>query len=260
MDKMIRVYQCEDTVDGILSAIYDAGISGYGHEYIRIEPQSPGYTTNRTLFSEYITVQTDSGKKDSVIKAVRSKISWKAYAFMMNALASDFSDRGDVVYRFVAYGFTMGKQVCEALQLPCVKRIFAINRAVQNEAHYFNEFLRFQEVAQEPSLLLGVIEPRHHVIPNLMQHFEERFISEWFIIYDKTHQEAAFHQADGSWELRLLTGQEAKKLEELTEKQEEYADLWKTFFDHIAIVERKNQKLQTNMMPLHYRKYMTEFH
>ena len=42
MDKMIRVYQCEDTVDGILSAIYDAGISGYGHEYIRIEPQSPG--------------------------------------------------------------------------------------------------------------------------------------------------------------------------------------------------------------------------
>ena len=51
-----------------------------------------------------------------------------------------------------------------------------------------------------------------------------------------------------------------KKLEELTEKQEEYADLWKTFFDHIAIVERKNQKLQTNMLPLHYRKYMTEFH
>jgi len=62
---------------------------------------------------------------------------------MMNALASDFSDRGDVVYRFVAYGFTMGKQVCEALQLPCVKRIFAINRAVQNEAHYFNEFFAF---------------------------------------------------------------------------------------------------------------------
>ena len=93
-----------------------------------------------------------------------------------------------------------------------------------------------------------------------MQHFGERFISEWFIIYDKTHQEAAFHQADGSWELRLLTGQEAKKLEELTEKQEEYADLWKTFFDHIAIVERKNQKLQTNMLPLHYRKYVTEFH
>ena len=29
MDKMIRVYQCEDTVDGILSAIYDAGISGW---------------------------------------------------------------------------------------------------------------------------------------------------------------------------------------------------------------------------------------
>lgn len=259
MDKVTRVYQCEGSVDGILSAIYDAGISGYGHKYIRIEPQGLGNITNRMLFSEYITVQTDPKKKESVIKAVRSKISWKAYAFMMNALASDFPDRGDAVYQFVAYGFTMGKQVCEALQLPCVKRVFAINRAVQNEAHYFNEFLRFQEVAKNPSLLLGVIEPRHHIIPILMQHFGERFISEWFIIYDKTHQEAAFHQADGSWELRLLTEQEAQKLEELTQEKEEYADLWKTFFEHITIVERKNQKLQTNMLPLHYRKHMTEF-
>ena len=49
MDKMIRVYQCEDTVDGILSAIYDAGISGYGHEYIRIEPRIELFFRNTSL-------------------------------------------------------------------------------------------------------------------------------------------------------------------------------------------------------------------
>lgn len=59
--------------------------------------------------------------------------------------------------------------------------------------------------------------------------------------------------------MRLLTQEEAKKLEELSEQQEEYVDLWKTFFDKIVIKERINKKLQTNMLPLRYRKHMTEF-
>lgn len=259
MDKPTRIYQCEDTTDGILSAVYDAGLSGYGHQFIRIQPRIENQAENYELFAEYISVETDAKKTQSVIDAVRQKISWKAYSFMMNAVVSAFPDRGDVIYQFVTYGFTMGAKVCSALQIPCVERIFAINRAVQNETHYFREFLRFQEVQKEPSLLLAVIEPKHRIIPMLTEHFADRFMGEWFIIYDKTHLEASFHQKDGDWEVRILTQEEAQKLEELTEQREDYVDLWKTFFHHIAIVERTNKKLQTNMLPLHYRKHMTEF-
>ena len=42
-------------------------------------------------------------------------------------------------------------------------------------------------------------------------------------------------------------------------KSDGYRDLWKTFYQAIAIEERKNPKLQRNMMPLRYREYMTEF-
>ena len=38
-----------------------------------------------------------------------------------------------------------------------------------------------------------------------------------------------------------------------------YAELWKTFFASIAIEERRNPKCQRNMLPLRYRKYITEF-
>ena len=130
---------------------------------------------------------------------------------------------------------------------------------MQNETHFFREFLRFQEVQKDPSLLLAVIEPKNRIIPLLTEHFADRFIEEWFIIYDKTHLEASFHQKDGTWEVRLLTEKEALKLEELTEQKEDYVDLWKTFFRQIAIAERTNKKLQTSMLPLHYRKHMTEF-
>lgn len=37
-NRPLRIYQCEDTQDGILTAVYEAGISGYGHKYIRIAP------------------------------------------------------------------------------------------------------------------------------------------------------------------------------------------------------------------------------
>ena len=259
MDKPIRIYQCEDTVNGILSAVYDAGISGYGHRYIRIQPQAEGVAQNLELFSEYVSVETSVDKAESVVDAVRHKISEKAYRFMMYAAASCYEDRGDAIYQFVTYGFSMGASVCNALQIPWVKRIFEINRAVGNEAHYFHEFLRFQEVHREPSLLLAIIEPKNRIIPMVTEHFADRFMEEWFIIYDKTHQEASFHQRNGSWEVRLLTKEEAERLEELTEQGRDYVDLWKTFFQSIAIVERTNEKLQRNMLPLHYRKHMTEF-
>lgn len=259
MDKPIRVYQCEDTTNGILSAVYEAGLSGYGHQFIRIQPQIEGQMENFALFTEYVTVEADEEKAVRVIDAVREKISYKAYSFMMSAVVSHYSDKGDAIYQFVTYGFTMGGKVCDALQIPCVKRIFEINRAVLNEAHFMEEFLRFQEVQREPALLLAVVEPRNKILPFITGHFADRFPEEWFIIYDKMHREASFHYRDSRWEVRLLTEAEAKKLEELSEQQEDYVDLWKAFFHSIAVEERKNPKLQRNMFPLHYRKHVTEF-
>ena len=78
MDKPTRIYQCNNTVDGIFSAVYDAGLSGYGHRFIRIQPIQAGQNENYELFAEYVQVETDSKKTKSVIDAVRQKISEKA--------------------------------------------------------------------------------------------------------------------------------------------------------------------------------------
>lgn len=259
MEKPTRIYQCENSTDGILSAIYDAGLSGYGHRYIRIQPLIEGESENIELFSEYILVETDVEKAVKVIEAVQRKISMQAYIFMMYTISSCYPDRGDAAYQFITYGFSIGAKICGALQIPCVSRVFEIKRSVSNESHYFREFLRFQEVQKNPSLLLAVVEPKHRILPMLTRHFSDRFMGEHFIIYDKTHGEASFHYGDANWEVRFLTKEEERRLEELTEQREEYVDLWKTFFDNIAIVERTNKKLQRNMLPLHYRKHMTEF-
>ena len=43
------------------------------------------------------------------------------------------------------------------------------------------------------------------------------------------------------------------------EKEAQYRRLWKTFFDTIAIRERRNPRCQRSNMPLRYRSTMTEF-
>lgn len=259
MDKAFRIYQCGDSVEAVLSAVYDAGLSAYGHEFIRIEIQRDGEAVNIELFSDYFTVESDPEKAERVIEAVKNKISKKAYSYMMYAALSDFADRGDAIYQFLTYGFTMGAKVCDAMQIPWVQRIFEIKRAVANEAHFFREFLRFQEIQEEPSVLLAICEPKHRVVTLLLEYFADRLPSEYFVILDQSHQEAAFHAAGGKQEVYLLREQEAERLLELSEQREEYVDLWKAFFEHIAIAERKNKELQRNLMPLHYRKHMTEF-
>jgi probable DNA metabolism protein len=45
----------------------------------------------------------------------------------------------------------------------------------------------------------------------------------------------------------------------LKNDSDEYQDLWKIFFENIAIKERINPKLQRNNLPLRFRKDMTEF-
>lgn len=257
--KPTRIYQCEDTQDGILTAVYDAGKSGYGHDHIKLQVQGSGYQENYELFSEYISVVTDEEKAEKVRRTVRKEISREAYDHVMCGIHCNALDKADVIYHFIVYGFALGAKVTGALQIPWVQRIFELQRRFLNEAHYFQEFTRFQELQLTKPVLYAVIEPKNQVLSAIMPHFADRLNPEWFLIYDKTHGEAAFHDPSGDWYIRKLEQEECRQLEELGQNDEEYADLWRAFFDTIGIQERENAKLQRSNLPLQYRKHMTEF-
>ena len=258
-DKRVRIYRCADDEVGIFSAIYEAGISGYGHKYIKIQPQSADYMYSMELFADYIDVESSIKKMNSVLDAIKEKISHEAYEYVMKAIVSGDAGRGDVIYQFITYGFTLGAKVVMAVQFQEVADMFTLVRSVQNEAYRYIEVLRFKEVIHKPPLLLSVIEPKHDIVAHLANHFADRFNSEWFIIYDARHHKAVFHEAGGKWEVRLLSENEEQRLKELNETEEEDSDLWKVFFENIAVKERENKKLQTGNLPLRFREHMTEF-
>ncbi len=257
--KDTRVYLCEDTTVGIFTAVYDAGRSRYGHDNIRLQVRVDGQAENMELFSEYVEVAPDEEKAEKVLRSVREKISGKVYRQILRVSGSCAADKADVIYHYIVYGFAMGDRVRDALQIPCVRRLFEINRHVANEARYWREFLRFQELPWEQPVLFAVFEPDNYVLPMVTEHFADRLNPEWFIIYDKHYAEAAFHSPGREWYLRRLEPAECERMDELEKTEEAYAGLWKIFFESVSIQERTNPALQRNNLPLHYRKHMPEF-
>ena len=49
-----------------------------------------------------------------------------------------------------------------------------------------------------------------------------------------------------------------KKAPEASLQEKQFRQLWKEYFDHIAIMERKNTRCQNNFIPDRYRKHLTE--
>ena len=143
--KPIRVYRCPDTIDGMLTGIYEAGISRYGHDHIRLEVILPDCVSEMQLFSEYIEITEDAKKAAAAADSIINKISPAIYSNIIHVLLSAVPDKADIAYHFLVYAFHMGPAVMSALQIPWVKQVFEISRAVVNESHSFREFLRFSQ-------------------------------------------------------------------------------------------------------------------
>lgn len=246
------IYVCGEDLESILTAVYDAWASRKGHSRVKLEVENQ---KTPELFAVYVPVKPDPEKARKVMRAIQKKISVRAWQMVYRAALSREESRADDIYRFLVGGFYFGPRVLGMLAEPAVCRLMELNRAVGNEAHYFREFLRFEE--REHRVLLGKIRPKNQVLSLIMPHFADRLPKENFLILDMGRQTAGLHPAGEKWYLASLASERVEDL--LRRKEDGYQDLWKTFFQAIAVEERKNPQLQRNQMPLRYREYATEF-
>lgn len=252
-----KIFVCEDSIDGIFTAIYDAWSSRYGHANIQIELQAEDGSKNLELFSEYIQVKNDSEKAAKVESSIKNKISHEAYEYVFTASCSNDKEKGDYIYRFLILGFSIGESVINYLGNDIVSKIFDMNRNVNNEVHHYLGFVRFHEI--ENNILYSKIYPKNDVLRHIAPHFADRLNPENFIIYDEKRKTAIFHRSGLPWVYTYADNLNFNKLDQVSEQESEFQKLWKTFFESIAIKERKNYKLQRNNLPIRFRNDMLEF-
>ena len=247
-------YTCERTWEAMLSCIYTAWGGKKGHQNIRLllEP-----IEQYTLFDEYIHVDEDWDKVNRVMDAVNLKISprfFQELAFTSMAYEEDVLDN---IYRCMILGFAYGAGVLQKVQYRDIMRHQLIRTRLGKEVNRFQEFLRFQRVGGD--VYVAHFEPKSRIAAALGPIFEDRMPSENWMIIDDVNHEAVIHPKDEHFYLRHLTDMEFERLRETEQIHDEVEDLWRSFFQSIAIEERKNEKLQRNMYPLWTRKHAVEF-
>ena len=250
----MHIFSCESTLEAILTCIYEAWTSRLGFENIMLMPEP---IRQYSLFDEYHHVEADEVKAGKVMDAVINKISPEVYEKIAYCAMSYEEDAMNVLYHVMILGFSKGADVFNMVMYKDVMRWQEINKHLSGEICHFREFIRFHEIAG--NVYIAHIEPRSRLVVALGPCFEDRMPSEDFIIVDDVHKEAVVHVKDEPFYLKKLNVAEYQRLLMSEQNNDEYTDLWKVFFDSIAIKERSNRKCQTGLFPIWTRKHVVEF-
>jgi len=255
MDKKY-IYRCEDSAEGIFTAIYDAWASVHRHEENRIEVRM-GEWEETFLCAEYIDVVPDAEKSEKVQCSVRGRISEEAYEMVMKAVLSQEEEKGEIIYRFLIFAYKEGARACRSYGNPWTMKLFETVRNFDNESHHLKGFLRFEE--RDNRWLLARYAPKNNIMGDLMEHFSDRLNTENFMILDEKRRIVGVHTCSKPWFVYRLNEAEYKTFLTRDASKDSFVDLWKVFHGRIAISERENLLLQRNNLPLRFRPYMPEF-
>lgn len=254
-----KILVCEDSVEGVLTAVYQAYAWKLAPEEVRIQIGE----ADLFLFAEYREVHTDRQLAGKVASTVERRFGEDAWESICYALASEDREKGQAVYRTIAAGLSgrIRGKLMEGIADDNIRRVFELSRHVHNEANRMLEFLRFREV--EGKVMFARIEPGADVVALIMPHFADRFPLENFVIADTRRGMAGIHAAQKEWFLVHMDAASGQELESLaglyTEEETQMAALFKHFCKTIEIKPRRNPKLQRQLLPMKYRGFMTEF-
>ena len=245
------------SVPRLINYLYDGSLAGFFccvHEsvYAREMP-SAIWNENEAQpsFLEEKRIATDSAKARKVRGSIIQKIAPRALELLEHVFLSCLAQKELLMLRFLLEGYAHGRDSTRMLGAPWVAPLLEAERHLLGEVHLLLGFVRFSDYGGALSATIG---PKNFVLPLLARHFAVRYPHEPFMIYDKTHKAALFHQ-NGQSEIVALDHIEFPQADE---SEAQYRRLWKQFYDTIAIETRTNPLCRRTHMPKRYWAYMTE--
>lgn len=256
---------CENNIWGIYTAVYDIWAMKLDRENVTIITDK---YYEYDMFSEYIEVESSEIKCNKVMKTIKEKFGSRLLKMLTYAVWADDYEKGDIVYRTIEYALrcfnsrqAAGEKILKIesdLTKPYIRKLNDLYKKVYFELDHFYGFVRFSELSN--GCLFSEIRPKSYLLEGLAEHFSDRLPAENWIIYDVSRECAAIHRRYSAWILaNNIHINREDTLEDISEIESKYRELWKNFFDTIAITEREDKKLQRNNLPIRFREYMTEF-
>ncbi|MDR2737240.1 MAG: TIGR03915 family putative DNA repair protein [Gracilibacteraceae bacterium] len=264
-------YLYDGSFDGLLTTVYHDYYSGRAEGIHCRDTAYQGslFSENGKAFSEALTpenvttVDTDLNLADRVYRAIEDKLATAALPTVYRTFLSNAADKETLILRYLRFSFSVGPKADAWHTHPHVQPVQKIAAQVGMEMHGMLGLLRFTDTKK---FLYAPLAPKHNILPLIAEHFSDRLREENFMIHDTRRHLAVVHEAGESWCLQTLDDQMAERLEfEASEAsaatQEEiwYQQLWRRYFETVAIESRRNKRLQSRFIPQRYRRYLIEF-
>ena len=257
----MQTYVFDNTLDGLLTAVFDSFFLKQQQVMLLAEGEQ------LPLFAgEPHHVVTDSEKAERVWKGLEKNLSKEGLHMITVSWLSEEHTLNQPLFNFICKVFRLKVKDFERnASDPDVLEVRNTCRRVLHEQLRMKQFIRFQKA--KDGTYLGVVSPDHNVLPLIIDHFQDRFNNQPWLIYD-AHRHYGYYYDGTVAPIHITFENEATvpfnlengKLDAdvLSADDEIFQKLWRTYFKAICIKERMNPKKQLSDMPRRYWKYMTE--
>lgn len=242
------VYVCEPSFEGFLTAVFKV-FEDRNTENFDIRSGDDGGVLD---FCGVQRVEPDTAKADRVITRLESL---GIYRQVYTAYLYGGIENSILIYIRIA--IKNGGSPDRMLYDDAVKTVVYAARKVGGEAHRYLQFVRFRTVSDPErkfEILTADIEPEYDILHMIACHFTRRYCSQRLLIRDMKRGKALVWDTE-NWHISTLPELLAPELAHDGEAEE----MWRRYFERVAIPWRKNKKLQQHFIPLRFREHMTEF-
>ena len=241
---MILLY--DGTFEGFLSLVYEV-------YYKKLKPTKIYKTLpNEILFEEILEINSSKESGIKVLNAIKTKFPKEILEKILNIFMCDSKEFEMALLEYIVIGFKDSKQLYN-INNSCVFYLNSLEKELFKNVHRMSGFTRFEEL--EDKTLYAKIESKFNIVYFLGRHFLKRFNNQNFIIHD-LNRKLAFVKMQNDYSIKEVAFFYEPNY---SSNEEKFQKLWKSFFSGVTINERTNLKLQTQMVPLLYRTYMSEF-
>ncbi len=258
----MTVYTFDQTLDGLLTAVFDAYALHQMPDSLSVEGDILPMFCN-----EVHQVRTAEDKARRVWAGLEKRLSREALRLITVAWLSEEKELSTPLFHYI-YKVFLQKEGAPSIERnfsdPDVLFVTNTGRRVMHEQLRMKQFIRFQKT--KDGTYLGVVSPDHNVLPLIIPHFRDRFGDQPWLIYDARRRYGFYYdqqqvvritfEDEDALPFDLDTGR--LNSEVLSQDDQLFQDLWRTYFKAICIRERMNPRKQLNDMPRRYWKYMTE--
>ena len=254
----MTVYTFDGTMDGLLTAVFDAfALHEQPEQLLKTGDTLP-------LFCDHTYhVTSDDEKAQRVWVGLEKHLPCEAMKLISVSWLSELPELPTPLFQYICKVFRKG-DISKHFADSDVLTVTNIARRVLHEQLRMKQFIRFQKA--KDGTYLAVVSPDHDVLPLITDHFCDRFNDQSWLIYDAKRHYGYYY--DGKTVIHVTFEDEASvpfdlsngKMDAdiLSDNDQLFQDLWRTYFKAICIKERTNPKKQLSDMPRRYWKYMTE--